>query len=149
MGCWLVWELCSPSPPPPPTNPLLPVIKYHERILYESYWYWNLIVQTIKLIFSLSPHLLPLARKWNNVAGVAVHGNWDVHCAHHLSFRLCFYCHLAALWENDHCFLHFFRGRQLHWCYIATWSHHLGHGQGYRDGRRQWKWRRRHYCCGW
>ena len=106
-------------------------------------------VQTIKIIFSLSPHLLPLTRKWNNVAGVAVHGNWDVHCAHHLSFRLCFYCHLAALWENDHCFLHFFRGRQLHWCYIATWSHHLGHGQGYRDGRRQWKWRRRHYCCGW
>ena len=59
----------------------------HQRIRYfllsntMSVYYMNridigiLFVQTIKLIFSLSPHLLPLARKWNNVAGVAVHGN--------------------------------------------------------------------------
>ena len=33
------------------------------------------ILLTIKLIFSLLPHLLPLTRTWNNVAGVAVHGN--------------------------------------------------------------------------
>ena len=59
----------------------------HQRIRYfllsntMSLYYMNridigiLFVQTIKVIFSLSPHLLPLARKWNNVAGVAVHGN--------------------------------------------------------------------------